>query len=314
MKYINEIRDGERIREIYLCKDKQILKTKAGKSYYSLKLQDKTGIIDAKVWDINSAIGNFEIMDYIQIDAEVILFQNAPQLNVKRIRKCQENEYNINDFMPVTNKNIDDMYIELIEYTKYVKEIHLKQLIDSFFIEDKEFIKNFKNHSAAKTIHHGFIGGLLEHTLGVVKICNFFADYYSIINKDLIITAALFHDMGKLYEISSFPENDYTDDGQLLGHIYIGAEKLSERIKTIEGFPKKLASELIHCILAHHGELEYGSPKKPAIPEAFALSFADNADAKLETLTEIFKANDNKNEWFMNKFFDTKIKKSSMVK
>ena len=145
----------------------------------------------------------------------------------------------------------------------------------------------FKFHSAAKSVHHGFVGGLLEHTLGVTKNCDYFAKMYPVLNRDLLLTAAIFHDIGKLKELSTFPENDYTDAGQLLGHIMIGAEWVGDAIKSIDGFPVVLANELKHCILAHHGELEFGSPKKPALVEALALSFADNIDAKMETFREL---------------------------
>lgn len=313
MRYIGELRDGDVLKETYLCKTKQVLKTKAGKSYYSLILQDKTGTIDAKVWELSNGIDNFDAMDYICVDGQVTSFQSSLQLNIKRIRKSQEGEYNPMDYMPVSTKDIDEMYKNLVGFIQQIKEPHLKKLVDSFFIEDKDFIKAFKFHSAAKSVHHGFIGGLLEHTLGVVKLCDYLANNYPILNRDLLISAALFHDVGKMVELSTFPENDYTDDGQLLGHIYIGTERISERIKTIPNFPPKLANELKHCILAHHGELEYGSPKKPAIIEAMALNFADNTDAKLQTMIELFNSSDEKAEWIgYNRFFETNIRRSSI--
>lgn len=312
MRYIGELREGEMVKETYLCKTKQILKTKAGKSYYSLLLQDKTGTIDAKVWELNGGIENFEAMDYIHVEGQVISFQSSLQFNIKRIRVSQEGEYNPVDFMPMTSKDIEQMYKDILSYIKQIKEPHLKKLVESFFVEDAVFVKAFKFHSAAKSVHHGFIGGLLEHTLSVVKLCDYLANNYEIINRDLLITSALFHDIGKLEELSIFPENDYTDDGQLLGHIYIGTEKISARIRTIPNFPIKLANELKHCILAHHGELEYGSPKKPALVEAMALNFADNTDAKLETMKEIFSSSDEKAEWLgYNRFFESNIRRTS---
>ena len=160
------------------------------------------------------------------------------------------------------------------------------------------FEKRFKFHSAAKSVHHGFVGGLLEHTLSVTRNCSYFAEVYPMLNRDLIVSAAIFHDIGKLKELSTFPENDYTDAGQLLGHIMIGAEWVGEAIRQIDGFPVVLANELKHCILAHHGELEFGSPKKPALIEALALSFADNLDAKMETYRELLvNVADNNYEW-----------------
>lgn len=312
MRYINELREGEIISETYLCKSKQILKTKAGKSYYSLLLQDKTGTIDSKVWELSNGIEHFESMDYIHIEGQVTSFQGALQLNIRRIRKSQEGEYDESDYMPVSKREQGEMYKELLDYIQLVQEPHLHQLLELFFVEDKELVKRFKFHSAAKSVHHGFVGGLLQHTLGVAKISVFLADTYPAINKDLLITASLFHDIGKLRELSPFPENDYTDDGQLLGHIYIGTEMLSEKMKTIAGFPTKLGSELLHCILSHHGELEYGSPKKPALIEAFALNFADNTDAKLQTMTEILENNEDNDGWFgFNRLFETNLRKST---
>ena len=208
----------------------------------------------------------------------------------------------------------NEMYEELCGIIRSVNNPYYKKLLSSFFLEDKEFEKRFKFHSAAKTVHHGFVGGLLEHTLSVTKHCDYFAAYYPMLNRDRIVTAAIFHDIGKLEELSVFPENDYTDEGQLLGHIMIGAEMVGERIRTIEGFPVRMANELKHCILAHHGELEYGSPKKPALAEALALSFADNVDAKMETIREIFtNVPENSVEWQgFNRLLDSNIRRSSL--
>ena len=281
MKYIESLREGERINEIYLCKTKQSALTKAGKPYENVILQDKTGILDAKIWDPGSVgIDDFDSLDYVAVMGDITSFQGNLQLSIKRVRN----------------------------------NLYYKKLLSSFFLEDKEFEKRFKFHSAAKTVHHGFVGGLLEHTLSVTKHCDYFAAYYPMLNRDLIVTAAIFHDIGKLEELSVFPENDYTDEGQLLGHIMIGAEMVGERIRTIEGFPVRMANELKHCILAHHGELEYGSPKKPALAEALALSFADNVDAKMETIREIFtNVPENNVEWQgFNRLLDSNIRRSSL--
>ncbi len=313
MRYIGDLRDGEMISETYLCKTKQTLKTKAGKNYYSLLLQDKSGTLDAKIWELSAGIDHFEAMEYIRVDGQIISFQGTLQLNVKRVRRSQEGEYDPADFVPTTNKNIDEMYSELVKFISSIQQPHLKKLAESFFIEDKTFAVGFKKHSAAKSVHHGFVGGLLEHTLSVVKLCDYYAKNYPLINRDLLITAAIFHDIGKMEELSSFPENDYTDEGQLLGHIYIGTEIIGSRIRTIPNFPVQLASELKHCILAHHGELEYGSPKKPAIIEALALNFADNTDAKLQTMTEILNGGDEKMTWLgLSRLFESNIRRTTI--
>lgn len=288
MRYIDTFREGMHIADVYLCKNKQIALTKNGKEYGNLVMQDKTGTIDAKIWDLGSpGVGKFETMDYVHVEADVTLFQNSFQLNVRRIRRAQEGEYVEADYLPVSKKDIKKMYEELLGYIRSVKNPYLQKLLCGYFVENAAFAKAFQFHSAAKTVHHGFVGGLLEHTLSVTRLCDYYAGYYPMINRDLLLTAAIFHDIGKTRELSRFPENDYTDDGQLLGHIIIGTEMVGESIRSIPGFPEKLATELKHCILAHHGELEYGSPKKPALLEALALNFADNTDAKMETMIEL---------------------------
>lgn len=313
MRYIESFREGMHVSDVYLCKNRQVCLTKSGKEYGNVILQDKTGTIDAKIWDLNSpGIGNFESMDYVFIDADVTVFQNSNQLNIKRARKAEEGEYVPGDYLPVSTKDIGLMYEELLGFIRSLKNPYLKKLLESFFVEDAAFAKAFQFHSAAKSVHHGFVGGLLEHTLSVVKLCDYYAGYYPLINRDLLLTAAMFHDMGKTKELSAFPENDYTDDGQLLGHIIIGTEMISERMKTIPGFPEKTATELKHCILAHHGELEYGSPKKPAIIEALALNFADNTDAKMETMIEVLRGAGDNSGWLgFNRLMDTNIRKTT---
>lgn len=313
MKYIESFREGERVSGIYLCKFRQSALTKAGKSYENLIFQDKTGTIDSKIWDPNSGgIEDFDAMDYVDIVADVTMFQGQPQLNVKRARKAQEGEYNPADYLPVSSKDIEVMYKELLGFVAKVKDPYLSKLLKSLFVEDVEFAKAFKFSSAAKTVHHGFVGGLLEHTLSVTKLCEYYVNYYPMINADLLYTAAMCHDIGKVYELSPFPENDYTDEGQLLGHIMIGAEMVGDRIRDIPGFPIKLGNELKHCILAHHGELEYGSPKKPALLEAVALNFADNTDAHLQTMIEALTAAGENQGWLgYNRLFESNIRKTS---
>lgn len=315
MKYIETLREGERVGEIFLCKHKQTAMTKNGKPYESLILQDKTGTLDAKIWDPNSqGIDDFETLDYIDVMGDVTSFQGALQLNVKRVRKVKEGDYDPSDYLPVSEKDIPSMYREFTGFIESMENPYLKQLAENFFVKDQEFAKRFQFHSAAKNVHHGFVGGLLEHTLSVMKLCNYFAGAYEILNRDLLLAAAMFHDIGKLEELSIFPANDYTDDGQLLGHIMIGTEMVGQEIRRIDGFPAKLAAELKHCILAHHGELEFGSPKKPALAEALALSFADNADAKMQTLKEAFAAAPlGGTEWLgYNRLFESNIRKTSI--
>ena len=311
MRYIEQLQYGENVSEVYLCKNKIVGKTKSGKSYYSLLLQDKTGSIDAKIWELNNGIGHFDSMNYVRVDGQITTFNNALQLNVKKIRIADEGEYAQDDYMPCTKKDVDEMFADLLKLVDSLEHSYYKTLLKSFFVDDKETAAEFKRHSAAKTIHHGYIGGLLEHSLAVAKMCDYYTTYYKRLNRDLLITAALLHDIGKIYELSGFPENDYTDAGQLLGHIVMGTMMIRDRIKDIPDFPAKAANELEHCILAHHGELEYGSPKKPALLEALALSFADNTDAKIQTFMEALDAKDESGWLGYNKMLESNIRRTT---
>lgn len=313
MKFIRELKEGEKVFDIYLCKQKTAAVTKNGKPYETATLQDKTGTIEAKIWDPNNAgIGDFEAMDYVEVYGDVNSFQGALQLNVKRVRCAKEGEYEPKNYLPVSAYDIEEMYGEVLQYIKELDNPHLKTLCQMIFVEDKEFVRKFKASSAAKTVHHGFVGGLLEHTLSVAKLCEFYCTRYKKLNKDLLITAALCHDIGKVRELSAFPMNDYTDDGNFLGHIVMGTEMVGEKIREIKGFPERLSTELKHCILSHHGEFEFGSPKKPAIIEAVALNFADNTDAKMETFTELLNSTSEKGWLGFNRLLDSNVTATRM--
>ena len=310
MKYIKDLTEGSRVSDIYLIKSRTSAVTKTGKDYWNVVLQDKTGAVDAKVWDLGSAgIEEFEAKEYVDIVGTVTVFNGALQVKIERARVAREGEYEPADYLPVSKYNIDEMMAELVAMIEKTENPYLKQLLRSFFVEDEEFIGKFRFSSAAKSVHHSFVGGLLEHTLSVAKNCEYFAAHYGVLNRDLLVAAAICHDIGKVREFVPYPENDYSDEGNLLGHIIIGAEMVGERIAKIPGFPVNLANELRHCILAHHGELEFGSPKKPAIIEAVALSFADNLDAKMETFMEALDASLNPGEWMgYNKFIESNIR------
>lgn len=313
MRYISGLCEGELIRNVYLCKEKRSAQTRNGRSYDNLILQDKTGVLDGKVWDPHSqGIADYDEKDFIEVYGEIINYNGSLQMNIRQIRKAREGEYVLSDYLPTTKKNVDQMYDRLLRYIKEVENEYLRRLMEYYFVHDEAFIRKFKAHSAAKTVHHSFSGGLLEHTLSILNLCSYMAQAYPILNKDLLITGAVFHDIGKTRELSSFPENDYTDEGQLVGHLVIGSEMVSEAARSIPGFPKELEYEVKHCVLSHHGELEYGSPKKPAIAEAFALNLADNMDAKMEMITELFSQK-SKSPWIgYNRMLETNLKKTSI--
>lgn len=311
MRYLESLHEGDNVNDIYFIKQKNSATTKNGKTYENIILQDKTGTMDGKIWEPNSAgIDDFEAFDYVEINGQVTSFNGALQINIKRARYCREGEYDQSDYMPVSKRNIEEMYSELIKYVDDIKNPYLNKLLCSFFKEDADIIARFKKNSAAKSVHHGFIGGLLEHTLSVTNLCNYFSSAYPVLNRDLLLTAAMLHDIGKVKELSCFPENDYTDEGQLLGHIVMGCEMVGEKVKNIDGFPGKLENEIKHCILAHHGEYEFGSPKKPALVEAVALNFADNTDAKMETLTELFNSTQETGWLGFNRYLESNVRKT----
>ena len=265
------------------------------------------------MWDPNSGgIADYDEMDFVEVFGEVVSYNNNLQLNIKQLRKPYEDEYVAADYMPTSEKDVDGMYQELLTFVREIENKYLRQLAEYYYVQNEAFLKVFKQHSAAKSVHHSFAGGLLEHTVSILKLCRYLVNTYPLLSKDLLYSAALFHDIGKTKELSDFPENDYTDEGQLLGHIVIGVEMIGEAVRKIEGFPEKIANELKHCVVAHHGELEFGSPKKPALPEAVALHYADAMDAKMQTLTEIFKDKDG-DEWLgYNRLFDSNLRKTNL--
>ena len=313
MKYIKDLHEGETIRSIYLCKGKRSAETRNGKPYDNLLLQDKTGTLDGKIWDPNSqGIADYDEKDFIEVVGDVITYNNNLQLNIKQLRIASEGDYNPADYMPTSEKSVDTMYEELLTYIRGISNEYLRRAVEYYFVNDEAFIKKFKGHSVKPYITD-LRADFLEHTLSVVHLCEYFAGAYDIINKDLLIASAVCHDIGKTKELSSFPDNDYTDEGQLIGHIVIGVEMLSDAIRTIPDFPEVLANEWKHCIIAHHGELEFGSPKKPALAEAMALNLADNADAKMQTLKEIFKDKKGTDWLGYNRLFESNLRRTSEV-
>ena len=230
---------------------------------------------------------DFDKGDFIKINGTVGSFKDMPQISITSVTVIEDmSTINISDYCPVTPKNIDELTNNLFKYINSIKNEYCKKLLECFF-KNERFLDRFKTASAAKMIHHSYIGGLLEHTIAVTDICDFYSNLYPKLNRDLLITAAICHDIGKVKEISAFPENDYTDIGNLLGHIYIGTEMINVQARKIENFPKTLLSEIKHCILSHHGQLEYGSPVTPKLIEAQILNLADNTDAKMRRFEDL---------------------------
>ena len=302
-------REGDSISEVLLCRSKDVAQTKVGKNYYSLKLQDASGTVDGKIWDLSSGIDHFEALQYIKVEGEVKRYQNSLQLSIRRLRVAREGEYDPKDYIPVSPYPIEEMYEKLLSTLRSISHPQLRALLEAFFVNDPAFVKAFKAHSAAKSVHHSFSGGLLQHTLRVTELCEDYCKKYPMIKRDLLLAGALCHDIGKTRELSSFPANDYTDEGQLLGHIVIGVQMLSEKMAQIPCFPVNVRNELLHIILAHHGEFEFGSP---ALLEALALHMADNTDAKIQLMCETL-SDENAHGWLgFQKFLDSNVRRTEM--
>ena len=297
MRYLADLEKEQNIVDFYFVKSKKEFKTQSGKLYFALELQDKTAVLNARIWDINEYIGEFEEGEVIKIDAIAQVYNDNMQLKINRARRAREGEYSMSDYIPSTKKNLETMYSELLEIINEVENPFLSELLNKILILNPVISKNIKIHSAAKAAHHAFLGGLLEHTLSVARLVKFLSGEYENVNEDLLVTAALLHDIAKIYELSPMPSNVYTDDGNLLGHIYMGAELIAKTTPEIKDFPSELENLLKHCILSHHGEYEFGSPKLPATIEACLLHHADNLDAKTKAYEESLNSYKGSEKW-----------------
>lgn len=289
---VKDLISGTTIKDqIFYCVSKKLGTSVKGDNYISAVFRDSSGTIDVKIWEVNDTTNVFEAKNFVCVSGNVVTFKDALQLNVTDIAVVDESAINIKDFCPITPQNIDNMLAEITSLANSIDNQYLKQLVNLFYGNEK-FIAKFKSNSAAKMVHHAYIGGLLEHTLAVTKICDKMVELYPTANRDLTIAAALLHDIGKIKEISAFPDNDYTDDGILLGHIYIGTEMLELQSRKIEHFPRTLLNELKHCILSHHGKKEYGSPVLPSLIEAYLVHLADDMDAKMRRFSDLIDESD----------------------
>ncbi len=284
-RYISDLSEGERIVDHFLVQSKRLLTTKSGKSYLSLVLQDRTGRISGRVWDGADELNEkFRTNDTIKIDGTVELYNSERQLIIKRIRPSEPDEFDLADFVAHSAYDIDEMFLELRELVESVENPHLKALLDAFF-EDEEFTALFRHSSAARNIHHVCVGGLLEHSLSTVRLCEYLTTQYEGLDADLLIAMAILHDIGKVRELEISPAINYTEEGNLLGHITIGIRMIGERIDRIPDFPPKLRTMVEHMILSHHGQSEWGSPRPPMFLEAEVLHRADDMDVKIDIIT-----------------------------
>lgn len=279
--FVNELKKGQTIETSFLVREKNLGKTKAGIPYLSLRLMDRTGEVEGRIWENAlefSAL--FEKDDFIKVRAEADEFQGILQLRIVKLRKLGESEVFLGDFLPKTSQDIEAMFGELKEIGLRVQNPYLRELLAAFWA-DEEFIGRFKAAPAAKNLHHVYIGGLLEHTLSLIHLALLVGPRYRGINQDLLLTGGILHDIGKTKELSFLRSFDYTDAGRLLGHIILTVEMVDQKIQAVPGFPASLAMELKHLLLSHHGEYDYGSPKRPQTLEALLLHHLDDLDAKM---------------------------------
>lgn len=307
--FINQLSKGQTVDSIFLVKEKILAKTKAGSLYLSIRLADRTGEMEGRIWDNALDFASlFEKDDFIKVRAEVDEFQGMLQLRIFKLRKCGESEVQVEDFLPQTSRDIEKMFAELKNIASQVRQPFLHKLLESFF-HDEELTKRFKMAPAAKAIHHVYLGGLLEHTLSVAELVLLIGPRYKGIDQDLLLTGAVFHDLGKIFELSFERAFDYTDPGRLLGHITLTVEMVDEKMRTIPDFPETLSVLLKHVLLSHHGEYEFGSPKLPMTLEALLLHQLDDLDAKVNAFMALIeKEKDAPSRWTSyHKLFDRYI-------
>jgi 3'-5' exoribonuclease len=296
--YAKDIKSGDKVNEVFLAADKNLAYSQKGAPYLNLRLRDKTGDVDGKVWENALAWDKaFKKGDLIRIQARALSFKNAIQLSIIELTRVEAQEVALADFFPVAPGDHAQMFAALQGYIAQVKTPCLAALLHAFF-DDAALVSLFRRAPAAKGVHHAYIGGLLEHTLSVVRLVEKAAGHYEGINRDLLITGGILHDIGKIYEFSYERIVEYSDPGRLVGHIVMGVEMIDRKIDAIPAFPEQTAMELRHLILSHHGVLEYGSPKRPKTIEALIVYFMDDLDAKVKAFQEsIREARDEESDW-----------------
>jgi 3'-5' exoribonuclease len=283
-QYLGDLQEHQNIKTVVLVVHKTVARSRKDKEYIALKIRDKSAEMSAHIWDnVEVYRDRFEENDYVLIKGRVVSFQGVLQLNVFHLEPLQ-GEVDPRDFLPQTEKNIGNLKLALRSAMKEVKNEWLVRLLKEFFLRDKDFQSRFELAPAAKSMHHAWLGGLLEHTIGVLQLVQQTAPLYPYLDQDLLVAGALLHDIGKIEELSYEKSFGYTSRGRLLGHIVIGVEMVREKVAKISGFPPALLMLIEHLLLSHHGEYQWGSPKRPKIPEAVLLHYLDDLDAKLNSI------------------------------
>ncbi len=288
--FISEIKENENVDSLFLVKEKSSGITKTGNTYLKLKLGDRSGEIEGRIWTSADLFADsFEKDDFARVRGKAVSFLDHLQLNVAAIERVGEEEILLSDFFPMTEKDIDKMFQSLIEIGQEVKNQHLSRLLVLFW-EDSPFCDRFRKAPASKGLHHSYLGGLLEHTLSVSYLALKNGRHYEGLNLDLLLAGSILHDMGKVDELSYHRSFDYSNEGKLLGHIILGVQRVEDKIRQLNTFPKDLAILLKHLLLSHHGQYIWGSPKRPMTLEAVMLHYLDDMDAKMNGIFQFLKA------------------------
>lgn len=285
--FINQLQSNQTISSTFLVKSKEMRNKKTGGQFALITLADRTGDIMGQWWDnFEETIDTFDRDDVVFVRGLVNTYRNHLQISIHRMRLCQPQEVDLSHYFPTTRFDMEAMFRELLGYVAEFQNPWLRRLLDEIFA-DEETVRKFKRAPAAKTMHHPYLGGLLEHSLSLVKLCRFMASHYPGIDRDLLVTGAILHDFGKIDELSYDRAFGYTNEGQLIGHLVMETIMVAEKIRGIGDFPDDLRRHLLHLLLSHHGKLEYGSPKLPSTPEALLLAMLDDLDSKVEAMQRL---------------------------
>src|SRR5437870_6124057 len=276
------------ITSSFVVVSKQVKPKKTGEPYLALTLGDRTGQIEAKMWDnVEEFIDVFEQDDFLKIKGLINKYKNRFQLTIHKLRRMQDAEVDFSDYLPKTSRDIDELWHTLTDFVGTFENPYLKSLVE-LFLADPEIAERYRIAPAAKTLHHAYIGGLLDHVVSLFRSCDLLARNYPQINRDLLLTGAFLHDIGKIHELTYNRAFSYTTRGQLLGHLIIELEMLQSKVQLVPNFPPELKTLLEHLIISHHGQYEFGSPKLPMFPEALMLHYLDDLDSKMESMRAHF--------------------------
>ncbi len=295
--YVADLEADQTVTSFFLVCDKEIRATRDGKPFLRLELGDRTGIVEARMWEnFEETAGAIERDDFVKVQARVEIYRNKTQLAVDRLRRAEPSEIDLADYFPHTAEDIEKLYAQLREFVVSVGNPWLRRLLQSV-VEDPVIVPRLKRAPAAKMIHHAYLGGLLEHIVSLCALCRAVAARYLEADADLLLTGAILHDIGKIDELSYERSFGYTTEGQLLGHITLELELVTKKIDAIEGFPRDLKTLVQHLLISHHGQYAFGSPKLPMFREAVMLHYLDDLDSKMGAMRATLAPDKGEDQW-----------------